>query len=185
MQSLSFSIVLIPLIAISLSILFYVILLRKTTQKKIFKRYVLTIILAAFLLNAVWEILQIPLYVEGVYTWSHILFCLLASVADAIMVLLIYFGFGMIYKNALWIQNLNTSRIAFLVLAGGIGAILAETRHLSIGTWSYAESMPIIPIVNVGLSPVLQFMILPLLIYWVAFKVIGRGSNISEQKPFF
>lgn len=172
MQSLSFSIVIIPLIAISLSILLYVVLLRKTTQKKIFKRYVLTIILAAFLLNAVWEILQIPLYVEGVYSWSHILFCLLASVADAIMVLLIYFGFGMIYKNALWIQNLNLSRIVFLVMVGGIGAVFAETRHLSMGTWSYAESMPIISVVNVGLSPVLQFMILPLLIYVVAVKTV-------------
>jgi hypothetical protein len=98
MQPLSFSIVIIPLIAISLSILFYVILLRKTTQKKIFRRYVLTIILVAFVLNALWEILQIPLYVEGVYTWSHVLFCLLASVTDAIMVLLIFFGFGIIYK---------------------------------------------------------------------------------------
>jgi hypothetical protein len=45
-----------------------------------------------------------------------------------------FFGFAMIYKNALWIQNLNLSRIIFLILTGGIGAIQAETRHLSIGT---------------------------------------------------
>jgi hypothetical protein len=30
--------------------------------------------------------------------------------------------------------------------------------------------MPLIPFVNVGLAPVLQFMILPLLIYFLSLK---------------
>ncbi len=174
MQKLSLSIVLIPVIAISLDILLYVILLRKTTQPKIFKQYVLNVLLFAFLFNTVWEILQIPLYKEGAYSWSHVLFCVLASVADAIMVLLIYFGFSFIYKNPVWIKKMNPEKIIFLILAGGVGAVLAETRHLSIGTWSYATAMPIIPVLNVGLSPVLQFMILPSLIYVLSFKVAVR-----------
>lgn len=177
MQSISFSIIVIPVIAISLDIFLYTILLHKANQKKIFKQYVLTILIVSFLLNAVWEISHIPLYVGGTYALSHILFCLLASVADAIMVMLIYFGFALIYKNALWTQNLNLSRIIFLIMAGGIGAILAETRHLSIGTWKYAEAMPLIPIFNVGLSPVLQFMILPLLIYIISFKLAMRNHH--------
>jgi hypothetical protein len=172
MQGLSFSTVVIPVIAISLDILLYAILLHKGAKKRIFKQYVFTLILAAFLLNAAWEVLQIPLYVGGMYSCSHILFCLLASLADAIMVVLIYFGFAIIYKNAFWIQSLNLSRVIFLIMTGGIGAVLAETRHLSIGTWSYAETMPLIPIVDVGLSPVLQFMILPLLIYIISFKMV-------------
>jgi hypothetical protein len=172
MQGLSFSTVVIPVIAISLDILLYAILLHKVAKKRIFKQYVFTLILAAFLLNAAWEVLQIPLYVGGMYSWSHILFCLLASLADAIMVVLIYFGFAIIYKNAFWIQSLNLSRVIFLIMTGGIGAVLAETRHLSIGTWSYAETMPLIPVVAVGLSPVLQFMILPLLIYIISFKMV-------------
>jgi hypothetical protein len=180
MQSLSFSIVVIPLIAISLCILSYAILLQKTAQIKLFKQYTLTVIISAFLLNVVWEISQISLYEVGTYSWSHILFCLLASVADAIMVLLIYFMFGMIYKNAMWIKNLNPSRIIFLIIAGGIGAILAEIRHLSIGTWSYADTMPVIPFLNVGLSPVLQFMILPLLIYLISLKLVMLFNNHSK-----
>lgn len=174
MKGLSFSIIIIPAIAVSLDILLYAILLQKTPKKKIFKQYVLIVILSAFLLNAIWEIVQIPLYAGGTYSWSHILFCLLASVADAIMVLLIYFGFAMVYKNALWIQNLKLSRIIFVIVIGAIGAVLAETRHLSIETWSYADTMPVIPILNAGLSPVLQFMILPLLIYKLSFKMKMR-----------
>ena len=179
MRSLSISITIIPGIAILLDILLYVILLRRTTEKKLFMRFVVTTILFAFLFNAVWEILQIPLYKEGVYTLQHILFCVLASVADVIMVLLIYFGFGIIFKNAFWINNSNIKRIILLMLIGGVGAVLAEIRHLSIGTWSYAESMPLIPDVHVGLLPVLQFMILPILIYRLSLNLVFRKYGIK------
>lgn len=182
MQKLSIFIVLIPIIAALLDILLCVVLLRKTTHKKLFKRYILTVFLFAFLFNTAWEILQIPLYKEVVYSLNHILFCVLASVADAIMVLLFYFGFSLIYKNPLWIRKINPTKILFLIIAGGIGAVLAERRHLSIGTWSYAASMPIIPVVNVGLSPILQFMILPLFIYWMASYLTLRDNPSHQQK---
>ncbi len=185
MRSLPLSITIIPGIAVLLDILLYVFLLRHTTEKKIFSRFVITTILFAFLFNVAWEILQIPLFKGGVYEWQHILFCVLASVADVIMVLIIYFGFALIYKNALWIKNLNTNRIILLILTGGAGAILAEIRHLSIGTWSYADAMPLIPIVNVGLSPVLQFMILPILIYSLSYKTLVKKaqSNRGQLNP--
>lgn len=183
MPTLSHSIAIIPAIAVILDILLYFLLLRLTTEKKVFNRFVITTIPFALLFNLAWEILQIPLFKGGVYEWHHILFCLLDSVADVIMLLLIYFGFALIYKNALWVINLNTKRIILLILTGGTGAILAEVRHLSIGTWSYAGTMPLIPVVNVGLSPVLQFMILPILIYRLSFKmVVEMVRSISSSK---
>lgn len=176
MQLLSFSAIIIPVILLSLDIALYFILLRKIIPKILFKHFVVLLIPCAFLFNAVWEILQIPLYKGGTYAWDHILLCLLASVADAIMVLLIYFAFAFLYKNALWIKNLSTARIIFLVLTGGIGAILAEIMYLSIGTWSYASNMPVIPIVNAGLLPVLQFMILPFLAYMMVYKLVKKNN---------
>ena len=62
MQGLSFSILIMPVLAISLDVLLFVTLLRKVARKSIFKQYILAVILFSFLLNAVWEILQIPLY---------------------------------------------------------------------------------------------------------------------------
>ncbi|MDQ6762179.1 MAG: hypothetical protein M3015_06085 [Bacteroidota bacterium] len=180
MQDLPLSIIVIPGIAVLVDILLFTILLQKTNQKKIYYRYVFAIIIIAFLLNAAWEILQIPLYKGGAYQWDHILFCVLASVADVIMVLLIYLGFAFIYKNALWIKNFSASRIIILILTGGIGAVVAETRHLSIGTWSYADTMPLIPFFKVGLSPVLQFMVLPFFIYLLSFKMVTRYYHITK-----
>ncbi len=129
-------------------------------------------LLLAFILNFAWEVIQGPLYKGFTYSKFHIAFCALASVADAIMVLLLYFVFAIIYKQPFWIKHLNLQRTLVLVFIGGTGAILAEIRHLSQGNWAYAPSMPLIPFVNAGLSPVLQFMVLPVLIYYVSFLLL-------------
>ena len=41
------------------------------------------------------------------YSKSHIAFCALASVTDAIMGLLPYIVFAIIYKQPFWIKHLN------------------------------------------------------------------------------
>jgi len=91
--------------------------------------------------------------------------------------MLLYFGCGLMFRNQLWIEHLKWRYIIIVVLAGGTGAVLGEIRHLSLGTGAYADSMPLIPIVNVGISPVLQFMILPLLIYLLSFYYLKNIRN--------
>ena len=125
-------------------------------------------------MNLIWELVQMPLYKDALYDVRHIAFCALASVADALMVLLLYLAVALIFRNPLWIQHLKWQQIGIVILIGGIGAVLAEMRHLSLGSWAYADSMPIIPIVSVGISPFLQFMVLPLLIYFLSFLLLKK-----------
>ena len=146
---------LIPVIALVLTCILYFYFSKKAATKNIFKRLVFTITIIAFLLNLIWELVQMPLYKGSSYSIEQIAFCALASVADALMVLLLYFGVALIFRNPLWIQHLKWQQIAIVILIGGAGAVLAEIRHLSSGNWAYADSMLIIPIVNVGISPVL------------------------------
>ena len=108
------------------------------------------ICLLAFGLNWIWEVAQGPLYAGFELNLEHISFCGLASIADMLMVILLWFGFALIYKDIYWIGQINGRRVFWLILAGGIGAILAEMRHTATGNWSYAQDMPIIPWVEVG-----------------------------------
>ncbi len=163
---------LIPLIALLIVCIFYFILLKKTVVKKTFNKFITITIVFAFLLNFAWELLQIPLYKTLVFDINHIAFCALASLADVLMVLFLYFGIAFIFKDPFWIQRLKLNRVLLLVLIGGAGAVVSEMRHLSLGSWGYDDSMPIIPFVNVGIAPVLQFMILPLLIYFLSFNLL-------------
>ena len=179
MNNLKPVIFLIPFIALFLTGILYFYFLKKATNKNIFKRFVFSITIIALLLNLIWELVQMPLYKGSSYSIEQIAFCTLASVADALMVLLLYFGVAVIFRSPLWIQHLKWQQITLVILIGGTGAVLAEMWHLSSGSWAYDNSMPIIPFVNVGISPVLQFMILPLLIYFLSFY---RLKNARENK---
>jgi hypothetical protein len=174
---------LIPVTALIVVVILYFILLKSVRNKTSFTRFIFITAILAFILNFAWEIIQMPLYKNNVYDVRHISFCALASVADAVMVLLLYFSFALVYKNAFWIKGINIQMALLLSLTGGIGAILAEMRHLSKADWAYSSSMPIIPLVNAGISPVLQFMLLPLLIYFISFLFLKfiRQSQLEKM----
>jgi len=185
MNSINPIIFLFPVIALISVVILYFHLLNKSIDKKAFRKFIFTAVVFAFLLNFSWEVAQIPFYKATSFAAGHIAFCALASLADAIMVLLLYLGLGFIYKNPFWIQDVKLYRVVILIFTGATGAILSELRHLSLGTWAYADSMLIIPIVNVGITPVLQFMILPLLVYLLSFHglvILNRkGKNYSSH----
>lgn len=178
MNNLSLTILLTPVIGLILVIVLYFLLQKKGGGKIAFKKFVLVIAAVAFLLNFGWEMIQMPLYKNTEYNTSGILFCALASVADVIMTLLLYFFFSVIYSNKFWVKYLTVVRVFLLMLAGGLGAVLAEIRHINLGNWAYNDSMPVIPFVNAGLSPVLQFMILPFIIFFIACWLIFRRPKL-------
>lgn len=165
---------LVPVVVLILISTLYFYLLKKTTDRNAFNKFIFIMITLSFLLNFAWELFQIPLYKNPVYDFNHIEFCALASLADVLMVLLLYFGIALMFKNPFWIEPLKLQKISIVVLIGGVGAVLSEMWHLSLGSWAYNNSMPIIPFVSVGIAPVLQFMILPLLIYFMSFNCLKR-----------
>ena len=174
MQKIQPVIFLIPMVVLIIVCLLYLSFLKKAADKKIFKKFFFIMIAFAFLFNLAWELLQLPLYKNSAYDVEHIAFCALASLADVLMVLLLYFSLAFIFKDAFWIQDLQLKRALLLIIIGGAGAVLFEMRHLLLGSWEYDNSMPILPFVRVGLSPVLQFMILPLLTYFISYKCIRK-----------
>lgn len=101
-------------------------------------------------------------------------FCTLSSLVDTLILLLLYHAFVIIYKELFWNRHFIVQRILILMVAGSIGTILTEILYLSVDSWKYSRSMPLIPVVNVGVSPVLQFMILLIFIYRLSFKMLRK-----------
>lgn len=170
MNDLNPSIFIVPAIALSLVILLYVYFAKNVRDKRNYRHYILELAVGAFLMNFIWEMAQGPLYEGFEYDWKHISFCGLASIADMLMVLILLYGFGLVYKNVFWIQKMGTSKVLPLILFGTTGAILAELWHTTRGDWLYAETMPLLPMVDVGILPVLQFAILPWLLFSLSMK---------------
>ena len=174
MDALSIDIFVIPTFVLLLLVLAYVHFQGKVTDVKEYGQYVLNIASTAFVVNLLWEIAHGTLYKGFEYDLKHIAFCALASVADMLMVLLLFFGFAILYKDVYWFGELNIPRLVVLVTVGTIGAILAEIWHTSRGDWTYAANMPLLPFVKVGVSPVVQFALLPWLIFSAVVKKMKK-----------
>lgn len=125
----------------------------------------LVLALIAFLLNFVWEISQAPLY-DCYDQFLHCMWlCFKASLGDVVWVLLLY-----------GIFRVSHSKTA-VVLAGLAIAIGVELHALQTGRWAYAESMPLIPFLSLGLTPLLQMAILPLVSIYIT-------DNFAKFKPY-
>lgn len=134
----------------------------KSKQHKIFLIFVLS-----FVLNAIWENAHSFLYAGyrgGVIT-EFIL--LRASVADAVIVTLITLPF------VLWPHLRKRSWVTIMI--GILISIGIEWFALGTARWAYNPSMPIIPILNVGLTPTVQLGLLGCLSYWI---VVERRKNL-------
>ncbi len=115
-------------------------------------RNLIYIFLAAVFLNFVWEELHSVLYLS--YQGGEItnLILLRAALFDAAVIAIFaypFFRFAYL-RQSRWI----------LYAALVIFAIVLERWALGSGRWVYADAMPIIPLLNVGLTPAIQLGIL-------------------------
>ncbi len=130
------------------------------------KRIVL-LILAAFAFNLAWELAQMPLYADIGPLPTHFVMCLVASVWDALIVLALY-----------GLYSLSGRRLVVILLAGFVVAAFIEERAIIQGRWFYNGFMPIIPFFEVGLTPLLQMLLLPIL----SVKIAEKFFPISKFK---
>ena len=114
-----------------------------------------------FLFNLIWEQLHSFLYVS--YQGGPITFFILlrAAIFDAAVILVLIWLLRQLPRSwqSLWLL------LAFsLVVSIGI-----EWWALNTDRWVYKASMPIVPLINTGLTPTIQLGFLALLVYYVVF----------------
>lgn len=114
------------------------------------------------------------LFVYPVVILPRAILALLATACDIIIIFLIHFLMTKIYKDKLWAINLNFVKILLVILFGIILVVLGEKIALTFGIWNYTSSMPVIPIIQVGLNPILQLGIFPLVILYFASRNVTR-----------
>lgn len=123
--------------------------------------------IALFLLNGVWEALQLPLYTlwreadapKLAYSVFH---CTLGDVA--IGVLAIAFAI-LILGNSAWPRERYVPVALAAIGAGLVYTIYSEWLNVSVlKSWAYSDAMP--QAFGIGLGPVLQWLILPAVALW-------------------
>ena len=130
----------------------------RQTYKIIFL-FTCLLFVTAFLLHFLWEYLHYVLYICDV---ERLTCALVAALVDAFITLGIYYFFSGPYHDFVWFRRFSVRKIFLLLLVGFFIAYLIELRGLYFARWSYSALMPLIPVLQVGVSPIMQMMILPL-----------------------
>lgn len=132
---------------------------------------ILSIFSIIFGLNFIWEIAQSFLYAphyEGF--WSFMGVHIRASLGDVLIYGFIYLSGWFIFKNRKWFLVERKYPYIFLIFMSFCLAIIIENFSLRSNRWAYNDLMPIIPLIKVGIAPVLQLVVLSPIIKWLFTK---------------
>lgn len=135
------------------------------------------VFLVAFFFNLMWEHAHYALYdcaagcaVATLSSLSFLPLLVRASIFDAFFITTLFIALSFLHRSLGWLHNISFADIVGIAIAGLSYATLVERHALTIGKWQYAGNMPIVPLLQVGLTPFIQLALLSLLTYWMIKK---------------
>ncbi len=126
------------------------------------------VVLFALLLHIPWEFWQVPFF-EGMARaphWAAVKVCTRAAAGDALIAVLAFLVVAAGARSRTWILRPSWRSVAAYLAAGLVVTVAIERVSTAWGRWTYGEAMPIVPVLEVGLLPVLQWLVLPPLTVW-------------------
>jgi hypothetical protein len=139
------------------------------------------IALWASILSGAWELVQCTLFFDmwGWGLWTNILWMSAATAIDLVLVLGVIWLASRI-AGAAQIRRPSRSGTAVLVLVGGLAGAIIEWVAGAMHLWTYSKRMPTMTLfkASIGLTPVLQMALLPLISVLLA---TGSGRDVSRR----
>lgn len=142
-------------------------------------------LLVSAVLHPLWEIAQLPLYT----IWQDasargitvaILHCSAGDLLIAVSALVAALALG---GRPGWPRD-GFLPVLGLSLAIGVGyTIYSEWLNIGVRqSWAYSGLMPVVPSLGTGLSPLLQWIAIPLAGHLVARRVVSRGISAMLKR---
>lgn len=131
--------------------------------------------------NLVWEFAQLPLYtIWSTGTTEEIVFAAIhCTGGDVLIAMSALIGSLMMIGTPSWPITRYRPVVALTLITGLSYTIFSEWLNIEIrGAWAYSEIMPVVPIIDAGLSPLMQWIVLPLAGFWWA----RRPFSVSEPQ---
>jgi hypothetical protein len=128
----------------------------------------------AFLLNFMWEFLQMPLFTAppaNMPHWDIVKIYAFASVADGFIMLIAYWMASAFARSRHWFVAAERSHVLIFLITGLAITSAIELIATEMGVWTYSPLMPVL--FGVGLSPFLQWVIPPLITLWFTRRQLG------------
>jgi hypothetical protein len=129
-------------------------------------------------LNYFWEIGQAFLFV-GMDRWENIGWhCLVASLGDGLMVWTIHAAGWLFFRRSDWFIAAQWKGYGVMLASGLLLALAVEWLAVHVlQRWTYTSDMPLLPGANIGITPLLQMLLLPPLVFYI----VARGSKRPHE----
>lgn len=132
-------------------------------------------------LSFVWEMLQAPLFEDmlSMPRWTATWLCARASIGDAVITLVAYGSVALLAGSRTWIVVPRVGQATGYLVVGLVATVALEFMNVYVlDRWSYAPRMPLVW--GVGLAPIAQWLIVPLLVLWVARRYLCRAAALRS-----
>lgn len=130
--------------------------------------------------SLLWEVAHVPLYTLWVTdSWSAIAYAVLhCTVGDVMIAGLCLLLSLAIFGSRSWPSE-HFPQVAACTILLALGyTVFSEWLNTEVrGAWAYREAMPRLPVLGTGLTPVLQWIVVPVIAFWHAKPRDGSGSE--------
>ena len=148
------------------------------------RRVCLRYLVAMLVGNLVWETLQLPLYtLAQTGTARYIIYAVIHCTVGDLMIAAMALCAAILLAGHGWPWR-NYRRVALLAILFGLAyTVFSEWLNVSVReSWAYAAAMPIIPGLGTGLSPVLQWIVVPAAAFFWAHKKTKFGDIARHRR---
>jgi hypothetical protein len=139
-------------------------------------------LLFVFTANLIWEVLQLPLYTIWVEsTFVEIVFAVVHCTGGDLLIALTCLVTALLVLGANTWSAKHYRHVAILaIILGIIYTIFSEWLNTVVReSWAYSELMPVLPPFGTGLSPLLQWIVIPVAGLWWARRTNLPASQSS------
>jgi hypothetical protein len=135
----------------------------------------LNIAFFAFLLNFVWEMLQTPFFIDISTEINTIIWYRIHCTLGDVMISLAGFWFvALIARSRNWFLNPTKKKLLLFVAFGVSYTIFSEIKNVSLNKlWAYSDLMPVIPYIDVGIVPLIQWITIPPLLVFIVRRQLS------------
>jgi hypothetical protein len=128
-----------------------------------------------------WEMAHVPLY--GIWTEgsaAQIAFAVFHCTGGDVLIALSALSAALIFAGSSDWPMRRFGFVAALTVAFGVGyTVFSEWLNVSVrGSWSYSARMPTLPPFETGLSPLLQWLVVPLIALTAARRTSSQDLGI-------
>lgn len=133
--------------------------------------------------NLLWETLQFPLYTHWweVTPQARLFAILHCTVGDVMIGTASLLAAVILFGRRAWPRRQHGRVLGAAIFIGVTYTVFSEWVNTEVTmNWQYAESMLRVPPLGTGIAPLLQWIVVPPLAYWIACA-LGREQSRTGQ----